>query len=176
MTGSIHCRNCGAPADPRRQRCEYCGAWQGFEPSQPWNLLFHSRKARRRFIYPLLIAAGCLLMFYIYGVAFDRLSETTLVRLTPLWFFLIVFGIYGYVAEKLLAAVYAGESADVPAALGKWLRQTISRHPLFGIFAAVLLFPFLLIKAKSSLPVAFIGSMLWGILLLLFFVFAFPAL
>ena len=176
MPQSIHCRNCGAPLDPRQQRCAYCGAWQGFESTQPWNLLFQSRKTRVRFIYPLLIAAGLLVAVFIFGLAFDRLSETTLVRLTPIWFFLIVFGIYGYVAEKLLASVYSGESASVPAALGKWLKQTISQHPLFGLLAALLLFPFLLTKARSSLLAALLGSLVWGVLLLIFFEFVFPAL
>jgi hypothetical protein len=122
-----------------------------------------------KILYTIFIVAALAIIIYVYGIAFDSFSETVLVQVTPLWFFLLIFGIYGFIAEKIIKKTEQGETQSFPQAAS----TVINAVPLIG---PIFLFPFYFIKGKSSLLVSFIGAIIWGVLLAIFFVAIFPQL
>ena len=126
--------------------------------------------------YPMLLGAGLTMVLYIYLFAFDDFSETEMVRITPVWFFFIIFGLYGYFAEFMMNRVIVGKGKDISAAYHKWLSVFLKGHIFLGFILMIILFPFSFIKLRNSLLIAFIGSVIWGILLFIFFAAIFPAL
>lgn len=121
-------------------------------------------------IYTFLIITGTVLAGYIYLIKFDRLKETELVALTPAWLFPLVFGIYGFVAQKLIRLVQTGQAATIGQAVKIW---TVA----FGWFGLLLLLPFLPLKNwRNSLLTAFVASLFWGLLMVIFFSAIFPKL
>ncbi len=121
-------------------------------------------------VYTFLIITGVVLACYIYLIKFDRLKETELVALTPAWIFPLVFGIYGFVAQKLIRLVQAGRAETIGQAVKVW---TIA----LGWFGLLLLLPFLPLKNwRNSLLTAFVASLFWGVLLVVFFTAIFPRL
>ncbi len=99
----------------------------------------------------------------------DDLSETTLVRLTSVWFFPLVFGSYGLVAEKLLQMIDEKKADSLAGAAAVYTRA-------LGLLGWIPLFPFLFLKGKSSVSVAFWGALVWAVLLTIFFEGIFPNL
>lgn len=170
------CPNCGAPPTGDGVRCGWCGVRLA-PAAHAWNVVYH-RSTRVRLVYPLLIVTGAALAGLLYLVAFDRLSETMLVRLTPAWFFCLTFGIFGYVAEKLLDRLADGRAQTVAEAYRGWRGDIFLEHPLPALILALMLFPLGSWRSRtsSSLLIACVGSAVWGILLLVFFSFVFPAL
>jgi len=134
-----------------------------------------NKKFRVTALYPILLTVGIGIAVYIYGFAFDDFSETQLVGLTPLWFFFIIFGAYGYFAEFLMKRIITGQGTSIAAVYKSWWSQFLRRHLLGGMILGIFLSPFALIKTRNSLLIAFVGSILWGILLVIFFKGIFPA-
>jgi len=167
-----NCVNCGAPLGPGGAFCGYCGTFQSFRASRPWDVVLKNRRIRVCAIYPFLIVIGICIFLYIFGIAFDSLSETMLVRLTPLWFFFVVFGVYGYIAERLLAYPEDGKTPSY----GQWMGRMFSRAPVSSLFVMLLSFPFAFLRMRNSLLVAFFGALVWGLLLYVFFAGIFPSL
>ena len=172
----LKCKNCHAPMAPDEARCGYCGVYLAVPPGRPWERVTRSRAARVRLIYPALIFIGVGIVLYLYGYDFDSRSETFLVQITPLWFFSITFGAYGYVAEKMLTRVAEGREPDIAAAYVKWRKESFAAHPFTAMFLSLLLFTFTHVKTTSSLLTAFIGSAAWGVLLWIFLTGIFPSL
>ncbi|MFE2266659.1 hypothetical protein [Streptomyces griseosporeus] len=104
----------------------------------------------------------------IYLVSFDEFSEEELVTVTPLWFFPVVFGLYGLVSQRLLRRVADGHGTD-----GRLTRATVR---LAGPVAGLMLLPFLAVKWRSSLLVSLVAAAVWALLLWLFFALVFPSL
>lgn len=126
-----------------------------------------------RYLYGTLILIGFGIAFYLYVIAFNHLSETTLVRLTPTWVFPLVFGIYGLVAEHLLPVIEAGKARDYAQAVREWAPSFDNWAPLI----LLLLLPFLILgKWRSSLVVSLAASLFWALLLVVFFEVVFPKL
>jgi hypothetical protein len=123
----------------------------------------------RRLLYLLAMAAGAAGALYVYGVAFDDLSEEQLVQLSALWLLPLVFGAYGFVAEKLLKLIDEGDDLSIARAALIWTNAL----PVIGI---VLLLPFLFIKGSNPTAIALIGSLFWVVLLLGFLMVVFPLL
>lgn len=122
-----------------------------------------------KILYTILILAGLAIVIYVYGIAFDSFSETVLVQITPLWFFLLIFGIYGFVAEKINKNMREGKAGSLPQAAS----AVINSIPLLG---PLFMFPLYFVRGKNSLLVALLGSLIWGVLLFVFFQFVFPQL
>lgn len=122
-----------------------------------------------KILYTTLIVIALAIVVYVYGIAFDSFSETVLVQITPLWFFFLIFGIYGFVAEKINKNISSGKSETVSKATS----SVINAIPLIG---PIFMFPLYFVKGKNSLVVALIGSLIWGVLLFVFFQFVFPQL
>ena len=120
-------------------------------------------------VYLLAIFAGLAGAAYIYGAAFDDLSEEQLVYLSALWVLPIVFGVYGFVAEKLLHLKEQDDDITIARAALIWTNAL----PFIGI---VLLLPFLFVKGRSALIIAFLATLFWALLLVVFFAVLFPLL
>lgn len=120
-------------------------------------------------IYQSSILAGIAVAVYTYGFAFDDLGEEELVRLSALWVLPIVFGIYGFVAERILELVDKGDNQSIAQATLIWTAAL----PIIG---AVLLLPFLFVKGSSSISIALRASLFWAVLMVGFFVLIFPLL
>ena len=122
-----------------------------------------------RGLYRFAIIIGITGAAYIYGVAFNELSEEQLVQLTAFWLLPIVFGIYGFVAEKLLRLKEQDDELTIARAALIWTNAL----PFVGI---VLLLPFLIIRGKNAITIAFLATLLWALLLVVFFLVLFPLL
>lgn len=122
-----------------------------------------------KILYTIFIIAALAIVVYVYGIAFDSFSETVLVQVTPLWFFLLIFGIYGFVAEKINKNMREGKSDSLPKAAS----TVINSIPLVG---PIFMFPLYFVRGKNSVVVALLGSLIWGVLLFIFFQFVFPQL
>jgi len=171
-----NCINCGGPLKPGYQQCVYCGTMTDDEKQNPFTSIFKNRQFRVKALYPILLALGILIAIYIYGFAFDSFSETQLVSITPLWFFFIVFGGYGYFAESMMKRIVEKGEQNLSQAYKKWVGGFLHAHLFLGLMAVIILSPFAFIKTRNSLLIAFAGSAMWGILLLIFFQAIFPAL
>ena len=133
------------------------------------DLAQHESGGGRTPFYIAGIVVGLGIAAYIYLVAFDSLSETTLVSLTSVWVFPLVFGIYGFLAEKFVKMIDAGRADSLRTATLVWTRVT-------GFLGLILLLPFLFTKSRSPLLVAIVGSLFWAVLLFIFFQVVFPML
>ncbi|MFF9869491.1 hypothetical protein ACF1G0_29505 [Streptomyces sp. NPDC013953] len=120
-------------------------------------------------VYMTALLVGLAGAAVVYLVMFEDLSETELVTLTPLWFFPVVFGLYGYVSQRLLRHLAAGRASTLAGAA----RLSID---VAGHWAALVLFPFLVLRWRSSLLVSLVAAAFWAVLLWLFFALLFPTL
>lgn len=170
-----NCINCGGPLEPGVEKCIYCGT-ANVDGGSYVHRFFKNKNFRVKALYPILLFLGIAIAVYIYGFAFDDFSETQLVSITPLWFFFIIFGGYGYFAEFLMKRVIDGEGDNLNDAYKRWTFKFLKFSFALGILAMIVLVPFAFIRTRNSLLIAFAGSALWGILLLIFFQAIFPAL
>ncbi|MFF5187505.1 hypothetical protein ACFY30_27695 [Streptomyces sp. NPDC000345] len=120
-------------------------------------------------LYLSALIGGLLAAGLIYLVMFDEFSESELVTITPLWFFPVVFGLYGFTSQRLLRRIATGRARTLSDAA----RLSID---VAGHWAALLLFPFLVLKWRSSLLVSLAAAVFWAVLLWLFFALLFPSL
>ncbi|MFJ5776251.1 hypothetical protein [Streptomyces sp. NPDC093094] len=120
-------------------------------------------------LYLTALIGGIVGAGLIYLVMFDEFSESELITVTPLWFFPVVFGLYGFVSQRLLRRIATGRARSLSEAA----RLTID---LAGHWAALVLFPFLVLKWRSSLLVSLAAAGFWAVLLWLFFNLLFPTL
>jgi hypothetical protein len=155
------CPKCGHPHEPAP-----------VVPGSPTPPAAPAGKARRAF-YTTLIVLGAGSAMVIYTVLFDSLSETMLVRISPLWIFPVVFGYYGLVAQRMearLQETHLDTVSDVLLSVIKeigWMGQ---------VFALLIHAPFLLVKSRQPWVTALVGSLIWAIALALFFGVVFPTL
>ncbi|MFF8289348.1 hypothetical protein ACF068_09020 [Streptomyces sp. NPDC016309] len=120
-------------------------------------------------LYVTALIVGLTGAGVVYMVMFDAFSESELVAITPLWFFPVVFGLYGFVSQRLLRRIASGRAGT----LGEAARISID---VAGHWAALVLFPFLVLKWRSSLLVSLAAALFWAVLLWLFFTAVFPRL
>ncbi|MFF3325359.1 hypothetical protein [Streptomyces sp. NPDC002889] len=122
-----------------------------------------------RVVYVAALLLGLAAAAVIYLVVFDELSEEQLVGITPFWFFPIVFGLYGFVSQRLIRLLAEGRARTLAEAARVFI-------DIAGHWAAVVMFPFLVLKWRSSLLVSMAAALFWAVLLWLFFEVVFPAL
>ena len=180
----IRCPSCGASTAPDETRCAYCGSWllklSPLERRAAPRVTAGGQKVWFRSLaplYKLAAAAGGAMFVFLYFVAFDSFSETELVRLSPVWFLLVNFGLSGLYTERAVNLVLAGEQASFADALEA---ATASVPPIFraGIYV-VFLPPFVLLGLKavsSPLVLSAVTTAAWGALLYAFLVGIFPSL
>ncbi len=171
----MNCLNCGAAINLKLGKCSYCGTYHTVKTTYPLALI-KNKKFRKFGLYPVFIGFGIFIAIWVYGVSFDDLSETALINLTPVWYFALIFGLYGYKAERLMTMVVNGEAEDFRDAYKKWIRELSEISPLVSFSAALFFFPFPIFNRMSPLLTATSGAVIWGILLLVFFNGIFPKL
>ena len=127
-----------------------------------------------RSMYFASIVIGLLIAAYIYLLNFDNFSETLLIRITPIWFFPIVFGYYGFVSLRMAAQLDKSHFETVADLLFSVIRETSGTvGKLISLFIHA---PFIIIKSRKPILVALGGSTIWAILLVIFFEAIFPML
>ncbi|MER6633069.1 hypothetical protein ABT301_33430 [Streptomyces sp. NPDC000987] len=119
------------------------------------------------YIVSLLVGLGTAAVIYV--VKFNDLSEDQLVGYTPLWFFPVVFGLYGFVSQRLVRALAEGRAGTLTEAARVYTR-------VGGLFAVLTMFPFLVLRWRSSLLVSLTAALFWAGLLWFFFAAVFPEL
>ena len=120
-------------------------------------------------LYATALIGGLLGAGLIYLVMFDEFDESELVTITPLWFFPIVFGLYGFVSQRVLRRTAAGRTGTLSEATRISIRVA-------GPLAGLMFLPFLVLKWRSSLLVSLTAATFWAVLLWLFFAAVFPTL
>jgi len=171
----VNCINCGAPITvipSKHSFCKYCGTYH----HTPKYNIFKNQKARKKGIYPFFIGFGFMLVFLIYFILFDNFSETELVQITPIWYFSLILGLYGYKAENLIEKIIHGEASDFNDAYAQWLEKLHKTNPLLGFLVNIIFFTFPWFKKISPLKIALVGAFVWGVILLIFFEVIFPEL
>lgn len=130
-------------------------------------------KKKHSSLYLTSIIIGISIAIYIYVFNFDNYSETMLIRGTALWFFPVVFGYYGFVAQWMHLN-FEKHQFNKPVDL---LISVSNRLPAFFIrtMFSMLHFPLFVIN-KSPLFIAISGSLIWSVWLLIFFEVIFPKL
>ena len=121
-------------------------------------------------VYNFSIVIAVALIGYIYGFAFDDFSETELLQATLFWYLPLVFGIYGRTATKI------EHSMDRGVSLQKQLATTSLIVRFTGLLGVVFFFPFFFVSKGSALKVAVVGTVVWLVLLEIFFVGIWPSL
>jgi hypothetical protein len=121
-------------------------------------------------IYNFSIVIAVVLIGYIYGYAFDDLSETELLQATLFWYLPLVFGIYGRTATKIK------QSMDRGVSLQKQLATASLLVRFTGPLGLAFFFPFFFVSKGSALKVAVVGAVVWLVLLETFFVGIWPSL
>jgi hypothetical protein len=123
----------------------------------------------RRAIFLVSLALGVGLFLFLYGVIFDNMSETTLVMVTPLWFFPIAFGAYGLLAQRGLRMLREGRGDSLQAVL----HQIAGTLGLLGHLAVL---PLALSRGRDPVAIAAIGAVVWAAPLATFVLLVFPQL
>ncbi|HFC29751.1 MAG TPA: hypothetical protein ENJ44_01780 [Oceanospirillales bacterium] len=143
---------------------------QEFERLQQQNTYEQTIAKSHNSLYSSCLIIGIILFAYIYFYDFDSYSETELISMTPLWMFPLIFGFYGFMAQKMLLQDQENKSIYKLLTNNGLLYQIML--PLFPL----LFFPFFFIKSKSPIIIALLGSLLWVGIMLFFFAVIFPAL
>ncbi|MEO3779956.1 hypothetical protein ABGB16_24620 [Micromonospora sp. B11E3] len=168
------CRACQWRMSVEASACPRCGC-----PHEPESAVVESasplpmRRAQFAF-YLALLVLGLGSAVVIYTVLFDGLSETELVRISPYWLFPSVFGYYGLVALRMEARLQASHRDNVSDQLLDVIKE-IGGH-LGQAFAFLVHAPFLIVKSRQPWVVAFVGSLIWAMALVVFFDVVFPGL
>jgi len=125
-------------------------------------------------IYFTSIIIGIVIAAYIYLINFDNFSEEMLMLITPLWFFPIIFGYYGFVSQRMAAKLEKSHFENVADLLFSIIQESSgTAGKLISLFVHA---PFIIIKSKKPVLVALGGSIIWAVLLVVFFAFIFPTL
>ncbi len=169
----IPCPECKEQVSDRAVVCPRCGCpMRERAPEQP--------RPRRplgpmKYIYWGCLLVGLAIASYIYLIRFDDLSETLLIQLTPLWFFFIVLGYYGLVAERMLVAKDKSQGELVADSLFEMVKAA-APGSVGKLFSTIVYLPFLLVRSHRSWVVATVGAAVWALVLWVFFTLIFPSL
>jgi len=111
-------------------------------------------------IYAISIICG-IVLFIVYSlplISTNSASPPILSIIVVL--FLLMFGIYGLIGEKLLKklAIQNPDSLEIEASY--YIRKK-------GFIGKFFLFPFIHIKSRHSIIIAFFGSLVWMIILMI---------
>lgn len=182
---TYRCARCGASTSPDAERCEFCDAWlvhlTVFERKAPDGVDEPGQVVPRfrslRWLYGAAIAASVFGFIGLYFVAFDQLTETQLVALSPAWFLAFQFGMSGLYTERALAAVLRGEAQTFAEGLA---RATTRSTPLVRLAVWIVFFPpYLLLGLRrftSPLLLSLFTTLAWAGLLYVFLFGVFPSL
>jgi hypothetical protein len=167
------CRACQWQISVEASACPRCG-----NPQEPASVATKTKplpmNKPQLTLYVSLLVLGLGAAAVIYTVLFNDLSETELVRITPYWLFPIVFGYYGLVSLRMQARLQTSHLDNVSDQLLNVIKDTAG--PLGQAFAFLVHAPFLIVKSRQPWVVAFVGSLIWAMALVVFFNAIFPKL
>jgi hypothetical protein len=166
------CRVCQSQMSVEAIACPRCGC--PHEPTSAATKTPLPMNKAQLTLYVALLVLGLGSAVVIYTVLFDELSGTELVRISPYWLFPSVFGYYGLVALRMEARLQTSHLDNVSDQLLTAIKE-IGGH-LGQAFAFLVHAPFLIVKSRQPWVVAFVGSLLWAMALVVFFNVVFPAL
>jgi len=134
------------------------------------------------YLFSIVISLG--LIFYLYFINFDNMSETELVNSVLYWYIPLVFGMYGLTALRLKKNATEDDTSVVKKLFqsqdNSMTALAITILLLGGIIGIVLFFlPLSIFKEKSKnfdISVAIFGTILWLVALFGFFVLLWPSL
>lgn len=133
------------------------------------------RSLRALYITSFVLGFGSAVL--LYGVFFNRMSETQLVQVAALWFLPLVFGLTGVIAERAVTAIHERRAQTFREALA------LATHA-YGGLVALLVFvtfgvPALVVplrRLSSPLRIAALATLTWGVALAIFLGGIFPSL
>jgi hypothetical protein len=167
------CRACQWQISVEASACPRCG-----NPQEPASVATKTKplpmNKPQLTLYVSLLVLGLGAAAVIYTVLFNDLSETELIRITPYWLFPIVFGYYGLVALRMEARLQTSHLDNVSDQPLNVIKET--GGPLGQGFAFLVHAPFLIVKSRQPWVVAFVGSLIWAMALVVFFNAIFPKL
>jgi hypothetical protein len=115
----------------------------------------------KKIFYYLAIAAGLFVAAFAYFKLFNVITEFDLLLFGLLALFLVIFGLYGLKAESLMKKFIAeGKTENFCVEASYYAKNK-------GVLGKVFLFPFMKIKSKNSLVIAFLGAFVWIVILLI---------
>ena len=125
-------------------------------------------------IYSIALILGIIVAVYVYVFNFEDFSETELITITPVWIFPLVFGYYGFIAQWLQTKLKNSEHENVAKLMYSVSRKLspIFLRPIFNL----LHLPLFIVNNNKPMVSALVGSAMWVILLVVFFVLIFPSL
>ncbi len=173
----MKCINCGASLNPNIEKCEFCDTYWNFEKKS--KSIFHflkNMKFRKIAVYPIFITFGIVFSIIIYIFMFDNFSEIQLITLSPIWYFSIICGLYGYKAEDLIKLIVSKKAKTFSEAYKVWLQILDKQSIVLGIIARIFFFPFNYFKKINPLNTALVGAFFWGIIFGFFFQAVWPIL
>ena len=137
-----------------------------------------------RLYYLVAIAIGIGVWIYYYLFNFDNMSETMLIDSVLHWYLPLIFGLFGLMALRLSKTIDPPEINPIKFLFSwkdRWLSiLMILIFILTGVMGiAFFLIPLAVFKVKSKnydVFVALLGSILWLLLLFLFFKVIWPSL
>lgn len=135
-------------------------------------------------LYQLAIALGIGIAGYFYLFNFDNMSETELVNSVLYWYIPLAFGLYGITALRIKKNADEHTNSSIKLLFSNkdkgLLMLSIIVLLVSSVFGMVVFFvPLLMFKPNSErfdLNVALVGTILWLVLLFLFFKVLWPAL
>jgi hypothetical protein len=183
-TRVVRCSSCGASTSPREPRCGYCGSHlihlSPFERRTTPRATASGKQVWFRSLGPLYKGAAVLagvIVIALYFVFFNDLSETELVRLSPVWVLLLAFGITGLYTERAVNLILEGKEERFHDALNEGMDAV---PPLFMLAIYFVLLPPIMVfglkRYSSPLLMATVTAAGWGALLYFFLIAIFPML
>jgi hypothetical protein len=168
------CRACQWQMSIEASACPRCGCPHQPASAAPETVPPLPMSKAQLTLYIALLVLGLGSAVVIYTVLFDELSETELVRISPYWLFPSVFGYYGLVALRMEARLQTSHLDNVSEELLNVIKE-MGGH-LGQAFAFLVHAPFLIVKSRQPWVVAFVGSLIWAMALVVFFNLVFPEL
>jgi hypothetical protein len=114
----------------------------------------------KKIIYSLAIVAGIFVFSYAFVVSYKNITRFELFLYGLLTLFLLLFGIYGLIAEMLWKKFEAKGVVNFCVEANYYARKK-------GFFGRIFLFPFTKIKSKNSFVISFFGALTWVIILVI---------
>ena len=113
-------------------------------------------------IYIISIICG-IIVFLVFSLPLISTNSVSLPILSILAvLFLLMFGSYGLIGERLLKKLKRQNSGSLEIEASYYIRKK-------GFIGKFFLFPFIHIKSRYSIVIAFFGSLVWMIILMIIY-------
>jgi len=112
----------------------------------------------KKIIYFLAIVGALFAISYAFIVIYKSATTFVLFLYAMLALFLLLFGIYGLIAEMLRKRFEARGLENFCVEANYYVRKK-------GFFGRIFLFPFMKIKSKNTFVISFFGALTWIIII-----------